>query len=120
MNSGDFFWGDPTNRGIEHPWVLLSNPCRNGGYAVFLNFTDDRERNLPDAVPVGYHVSITKISTPSWGDMLVWTTARAEAALACSALRCTPPPLHAVKVMLLVEKAKNLGFVSREIKKLLA
>jgi hypothetical protein len=117
MTKGDSFWGDPTGGNNDHLWVVLSDP--NGeGLCALVNFSTDRQGTARYFVPAGYHDGITSRSVICYGDMIVLADDEIEAQIHFGAFR-TNTRFPAAKVEFLVEQAKAIGFIDREIKALL-
>lgn len=115
MTAGDFYWGDPTAIRIGHPWILLNTP---GEFAVLINLTDREGRDCAYFSP-SFHPSLTKDSIANYAQMLVWEAEVLKDAIAEGVLEIRPPPLTPSKLARLTNQALMLGFVSREIKRLL-
>jgi hypothetical protein len=117
MTKGDSFWGDPTGGNNDHLWVVLNEPTVEGACAL-VNFSTDRTGKAKYTVPAGYHDGITVRSVICYGDMIVLTDDKIEAEITFGAFRANPRFPEA-KVKFLVDQAKTIGFIDREIKALL-
>lgn len=117
MTKGDSFWGDPTGRNNDHLWVILNEPTVEGLCAL-VNFSTDRTGTAKYTVPAGYHEGITVVSVICYGDMIVLADDYIEAEITFGAFRAGTRFPEA-KVQFLAQQAKAIGFVDREIKRLL-
>jgi hypothetical protein len=118
MNAGDCFWGDPNGGHNEHPWVILNDPTQHGGKALLLNFSTVGDRPVRYSVPAGYHVFISTQSAICYGDMIVRPAIWVAGEILRGAFKPVAP-MAAPKLQFLSDQAKTVGFVSRELLRLL-
>lgn len=67
MKLGDTFVWCPTG-GIDHLWILISDPAANGGDCVVVNLTDSSHGKFSYTLRPGQHRYIYKDSDVNFGD----------------------------------------------------
>ena len=67
MKLGDTFVWCPTG-GIDHLWILISDPAVNGGECVIVNLTESSHGKFSYTLKPGQHRYIYKDSDVNFGD----------------------------------------------------
>jgi len=65
---GDTFVWCPPGTGIDHLWILISDPAAHAGKCVLVNLTESSHGKLSYTLTVGQHRWIYKDSDVNFGD----------------------------------------------------
>jgi hypothetical protein len=75
VNLGDTFSWCPTGIGIEHLWIIISDPAAHGGKCVIINITEAQGGQCAYALVPGQHSYIYKKSEVNFGDAMLTSVA---------------------------------------------
>lgn len=78
MNIGDTFVWCPSRVGVEHLWILISDPAQHGGKCVLINLTESLHAPHSFIIRPGQHRYVYKDSDVNFGDAMPTTEAELE------------------------------------------
>jgi hypothetical protein len=90
VNIGDTFVWCPES-GLDHLWILISDPNCNAGKCVLVNLTESRHARHSFILHPGQHRFIIKDSDVNFGDAFLTTCENLKRQLSMSAARSHDP-----------------------------
>jgi len=119
IQRGDTFFWDPEGGNNGHLWIVLTSPDPGNGQCVIINLTSSSSGPASFTLKVGDHPYITKKSDVNFGDAMISTVTKIEAAVKYG--QAVPnQPMDSKILEQIAQTAKTHCAPARGVKKIIA